>query len=80
MVAECACQCLISESQNSLSLKHVSKTILLLLTVACSYNSLCQDAEIFKPDSIRKEIDAVQIAASLHIDGLMNEPEWKLVW
>ncbi len=43
-----------------------------------SLNTFAQDAEIFKPDSIRKEIDAVQISSSLKIDGMLNEPEWKL--
>lgn len=37
-----------------------------------------QNNEIFKPDSIRKEIDAVQIHSMLHVDGVLNEPEWKL--
>jgi hypothetical protein len=37
-----------------------------------------QNHEIFKPDSVRKEIDAVQIHSSLHVDGVLNEPEWKL--
>ena len=39
---------------------------------------LAQNNEIFKPDSVRKEIDAVQIHSSLHVDGVLNEPEWKL--
>ena len=55
-----------------------SKAILLLSLVACTFYSYSQDTEIFKPDSVRKEIDAVQISTTLHIDGIMNEPEWKL--
>ncbi len=54
------------------------KTMLLLLWIACTYNSFSQDTEIFKPDSVRKEINAVQITTTLRIDGFMNEPEWKL--
>ncbi|WP_428660462.1 DUF5916 domain-containing protein [Runella sp.] len=40
--------------------------------------SFAQDAEIFKPDSVKKEIEAVQITSSLRIDGVMNDAEWKL--
>jgi hypothetical protein len=54
------------------------KILLLLLMVISAYNSISQNTEIFKPDSIKKEIDAVQITTALHIDGVMNEPEWKL--
>ncbi|MES1219936.1 MAG: DUF5916 domain-containing protein, partial [Bacteroidota bacterium] len=43
-----------------------------------SVSSFSQDAEVFDPDSVRKQIDAVQITTSLHIDGVMNEAEWKL--
>ena len=49
-----------------------------LLLLLISFKTFAQDAEIFKPDSIRKEIDAVRITTSLHIDGLLNEPEWHL--
>lgn len=54
------------------------KTTLLVFFTAFAYNSFCQNAEIFKPDSVKKEIDAVQISTVLHIDGLMSESEWKL--
>lgn len=50
----------------------------LLLLCFVSLRTFSQDAEIFKPDSIKKEIDAVKITASLHIDGVLNEPEWTL--
>lgn len=33
---------------------------------------------MFKPDSVKKEIEAVQITTTLRIDGVMNEAEWKL--
>jgi hypothetical protein len=49
-----------------------------LLLLLISFKTFAQDAEIFKPDPIRKEIDAVQITRSLRIDGLLNEPEWNL--
>jgi hypothetical protein len=50
----------------------------LLLLCFISSKAFSQDAEIFKPDSIRKELDAVQITTSLQVDGVLNEPEWKL--
>lgn len=40
--------------------------------------SFAQDAEIFKPDSIKKKIEAIQINTTLRIDGVMNDAEWKL--
>jgi hypothetical protein len=43
-----------------------------------SVHVLAQSSEIFKPDSIRKEIIAVAISSSLHIDGILNEPEWSM--
>jgi hypothetical protein len=52
------------------------KTILLIVFVSISLQSFSQD--VFQPDSVKKEIDAVQIHSSLQIDGWLNEPEWKL--
>lgn len=37
-----------------------------------------QNTEFFEPDSIKKEIHAVPITSYLHINGLLNEPEWEL--
>jgi hypothetical protein len=48
---------------------------LLVLFVSKSYS---QTNDIFNPDSLRKEIEAVQITSVLHIDGILNEPEWSL--
>jgi hypothetical protein len=39
---------------------------------------LCDLALFFKPDSVKKEITAVQISTSLHIEGSLNDPEWRL--
>ena len=50
-------------------------TILLILTAGGS-EIFSQDIEIFKPDSVKKQIEAVQIFSSLRIDGILNEPEW----
>lgn len=50
-------------------------TFLISLFTLDAYSQL---AEIFKPDSIRKEIVAIKIHSSLHIDGTLSEPEWQL--
>lgn len=44
----------------------------LLFPLAC----LAQDAAVFKPDSVKKEIIATRISSSLKIDGHLDEPEW----
>jgi hypothetical protein len=54
------------------------KIIQLIALVIITLNSYCQNADIFEPDSVKKEIEAVEIQTSLHIDGLLNETEWKL--
>src|SRR5215510_7697114 len=53
----------------------MTKTCLFLFLIL-SIRTFSQDAEIFKPDSVKKEIIATKINASLHIDGILNEPEW----
>ncbi|MFN7117684.1 MAG: carbohydrate binding family 9 domain-containing protein [Saprospiraceae bacterium] len=49
----------------------------LLLSFLISHPIFAQDADVFKPDSIKKEIHAVAITSSLHIDGVMDEAEWQ---
>jgi Domain of unknown function (DUF5916)/Carbohydrate family 9 binding domain-like len=49
-----------------------------LLLCLASMRLLAQNDAIFKPDSIRKEIQAVQIHGNLRVDGVLNEPQWKL--
>lgn len=39
---------------------------------------LSQDASVFKPDSVKKEMTAVFINGIIRVDGLLNEEEWKL--
>lgn len=41
-------------------------------------NCFAQDAILFKPDSVKKQITAVAITSMLQIDGQLDEPEWKL--
>ena len=50
----------------------------LLLLLLISLRTYAQNTEIFKPDSLKKEIGAVQITSFLKIDGVLNEPEWQL--
>ncbi len=49
---------------------------LLLLYLFITPHIFSQDADIFEPDSIRKEITAVQISGNIKVDGILNEPEW----
>lgn len=37
-----------------------------------------QDAGVFKPDSVKKELVAVKINTAIKIDGSLEEQEWKL--
>ncbi len=51
------------------------------LTIALfflSHYGFSQDAGVFKPDSVKKEILATRISATLRVDGLLDEPEWNL--
>ena len=43
-----------------------------------SLMSVAQDAEVFKPDSVKKEMTATRINGTIRIDGFLNEEEWKL--
>lgn len=48
-----------------------------LLLLLFSHKVSAQNEGIFKPDSIRNSIDAVQINTTLHVDGKLNEHEWQ---
>ncbi|HLX90578.1 MAG TPA: DUF5916 domain-containing protein [Puia sp.] len=52
--------------------------VLSILLLFITFSLFAQDADFFQPDSIKKEITAHQINTNLKIDGVMNEPEWKL--
>jgi len=54
------------------------KKLFFILLLFVSSGVLAQDADFFKPDSNRKKIEAVKISGSIRIDGVMDEPEWKL--
>ena len=53
------------------------KTLLLPCFIALTLHAYPQNPDMFKPDSIKKELNAVQITTMLRIDGVLNEPEWK---
>lgn len=48
--------------------------VFLFLTTSC----FAQDAAVFKPDSVKREIIATRISNSLRVDGILDEAEWKL--
>ncbi len=51
------------------------------LTIALLFIShfcFSQDASVFKPDSVKREIIATRISTPLRIDGNLDEAEWKL--
>ncbi len=48
-----------------------------ILLLCSTQLAVAQDAEVFKPDSIKREIRAVKISSSLRVDGLMNDAEWQ---
>jgi hypothetical protein len=55
------------------------KTLFALLTALISaLTAFSQETDVFPPDSVKKEIRAIPISGSLHIDGLLMEPEWSL--
>jgi hypothetical protein len=55
------------------------KQVVLLILLLFAIHSYSQDATVFKPDSVKKEMTAVQISNTIKVDGLLNEEEWKLV-
>ena len=54
------------------------KILVLLVSSTFSLHCYSQSKEIFNPDSVRRVIEAEPINSNLHIDGFLNEPEWKL--
>jgi Domain of unknown function (DUF5916)/Carbohydrate family 9 binding domain-like len=49
----------------------------IFLTFFSSVVVFAQDAEVFKPDSIKKSLEAIKIDNALRIDGFLNDTEWK---
>ena len=52
--------------------------LLFVFLLLLSSRLFAQDAGFFKPDSARRRIEAVKILTSIHVDGILNEPEWSL--
>ena len=52
----------------------MKKLLILFLFLPIITNA--QDAEVFKPDSIKKELNAVEIDTPLQIDGILDEADW----
>lgn len=50
-------------------------TLVLCLLSFCCFS---QDVQLFKPDSVRKEFEAVKIFNNLKVDGHLNDKEWQL--
>ena len=50
---------------------------LLLFILLLSGTCFAQDASVFKPDAIKKEVVATRISQTLRIDGKLDEPEWQ---
>ena len=56
----------------------MTKQVVLLIFLCVAIHSYPQDAGVFKPDAVKKEMTAVQITNTIRIDGLLNEEEWRL--
>src|SRR5262245_42053442 len=54
------------------------KLIAVLFFVFSAMVSFSQDASVFKPDSIKREMIAVSITGTIKVDGSLSEEEWKL--
>src|SRR5262245_44943601 len=55
--------------------KKLAITAFIILTALTIFS---QDAGVFKPDSVKKEMIAVPISSSIKVDGTLDEDEWKL--
>lgn len=55
-----------------------SYSIVLFVFLALSVAPTLSAQDIFLPDSVKREIHAVQIQTNLHIDGKLDEAEWQL--
>jgi hypothetical protein len=54
------------------------KQLIGILFCGTAIFSYSQDAGVFKPDAVKKEMIAVAITGSIKVDGSLNEEEWKL--
>ena len=58
-------------------LHRMNYTFTLAFCLVC-FLCFSQDVVLFKPDSVRKEFEAVRVSNNLKIDGLLNDKEWLL--
>jgi len=56
----------------------ICKLLLPLCLLLICFTASSQDAAFFKPDSIKKQINAIQITSFIKVDGVLNEAEWAL--
>ena len=54
------------------------RRLVTILFCTLTIYSWSQDAGVFKPDTVKKEMIAVQINGSIKVDGSLDEEEWKL--
>lgn len=54
------------------------RQLVAILFCGTAIYSWSQDAGVFKPDSAKKEMIAIQINGSIKVDGSLDEEEWKL--
>src|ERR1043165_5077154 len=57
---------------------YMGKLAITILFIHASLIIFSQDAGVFKPDSVKKELTAVRINTSIKVDGELNENEWEL--
>lgn len=55
----------------------MNRTLLLLLSFFATRWAAAQNNDFFKPDSIRKRLEATETFSSLHIDGILSESDWQ---
>src|SRR5690349_21317316 len=55
----------------------ILKPSMIILFAFASLIIFSQDAGVFRPDSVKKELIAVRINGSIKVDGELNEEEWK---
>jgi len=48
----------------------MTKQLILLILSSVAIHSYSQDAGVFKPDAVKKEMTAVQISSTIKVDGL----------
>lgn len=62
--------------KRTVSLTIISKLVIAAIPLFVELECGAQTASVFRPDSVKKEINAKKIYSQLHIDGVLNELEW----